>query len=234
MRQWKIRCGSSGSLSHDGRRLRARPDDPVVVPRVRGAARDLAPARRRVRVADGGTGSDAFRYAVGEARFSSTALPVKPQVRLALDAEDDDRLAAVVPDLHPVPRPEDVDEHAQHGRVERRERRDVPLRAAASVPAAPPATASSAAAAASAIVVRTRARIGASVARPHASSAAHGYALADVRPRRQSARATRPARALGREARVDAAVQARDGMADRLEHPLDLVLAPLVDRQLDA
>ena len=36
-----------------------------------------------------------------------------------------------------------------------------------------------------------------------------------------------------REARVPAAVQASDGVADRLAHPLHLVLAALVERQLE-
>src|SRR3954452_23141360 len=35
-----------------------------------------------------------------------------------------------------------------------------------------------------------------------------------------------------RQARIAAAVELRNGMADRGEHPLDLVLAALVDRQL--
>ena len=54
----------------------------------------------------------------------------------------------------------------------------------------------------------------------------------DARPPAR-ARATRPARAVERQRAVAAAVQAPDGVADRVEHPLHLVLAALVEDELD-
>src|SRR6266496_315467 len=58
--------------------------------------------------------------------------------------------------------------------------------------------------------------------------------IAECQPRRMPTRAMSAAQARRRRSRVDTPVQARDGMTDGFEHPLHLVLAPLVNGQLDA